>query len=369
MEGIKTMGRFKFLREEKAVLTVTAAEAVCLRTAVLVPFSLPVRDRAEVNNALRLKYRSLCGQENALLSVTQIFSSGKAGTEGISWFISSAEAKENDALYPGRVIIPAPLAFVPESDESVAVVCKRGNEACGILYSDRKPLIYRYTEEEPEALAEWLSSYAAGIKQEEVSAEIYDMEKITRTELEAAIKKSSELLPGLALLNFSDHAINDVQKRENLMKLSSAMLSRLMAAGLIFAALSCGLFVYAENTGASAEGAPENIYRTIFGKSTASPVSSLNREFRRLSGGSGAVDFPGILSGIAESWAKDSSMTIDTMRYGKERTELNGSAKKTADVQSFREALEKHGFKAETGAIEQSGSKVRFTIFITGVKK
>lgn len=362
------MGKIRFFREENAVLNLTAIEPVCLKTAALVPFSLPIRDKTEVGNALRLKYRSLCGQENTLLSVTQILSSDKEGTEGVLWFISADEAKKNDELYTGKVILPAPLAFVPEKG-TVSVICRTDDKACGILYSDGIPLIYRYDTAGPEALAEWLALYAESRKLEKPETEIYDLHTMTKTELEARIKKSSELLPGLGLLNFSDHAINDVQKRERLLKLSSGMLSVLITAGVIFALLSACVYLSAIKAEVAAEGAPEKIYKTVFKKSSESPASSLNRQIKRLSGAGDTATLPALLSGIAESWTEANSMTIDVLRYGKERTELNGSAQTTTDVQSFRESLEKHGFKAETGAIEQSGSKVRFTIFITGVKK
>ena len=79
------------------------------------------------------------------------------------------------------------------------------------------------------------------------------------------------------------------------------------------------------------------------------------------------LSFDGVLAGVAAAWkfAPD-TMRLDALRYGIERTELEGRAQKTEEIQTLREALSKNGFSVRLGDVQQiPGGGMRFSLHLT----
>ena len=72
------------------------------------------------------------------------------------------------------------------------------------------------------------------------------------------------------------------------------------------------------------------------------------------------------LGNIAAAWkmsASSKSLKLDAIRYGTERTEIQGTAAGSAPVESLRDSLNKNGFNAKISDIQQiPGSGMRFSI-------
>jgi hypothetical protein len=72
------------------------------------------------------------------------------------------------------------------------------------------------------------------------------------------------------------------------------------------------------------------------------------------------------LENIAAAWKTSTpsgSLKLDAIRYGTERTEIQGTASGSGAVESLRESLNKNGFSAKITDIQQiPGSGMRFSI-------
>ena len=63
-------------------------------------------------------------------------------------------------------------------------------------------------------------------------------------------------------------------------------------------------------------------------------------------------------------------MKLDSLRYGAERTEIQGLAGSMDSIQSLRDLLNRNGFTAKVGEVQQvPGSGMRFSISLTGAKQ
>lgn len=363
------MKKINLSKKSQSKIDTDTIKPLCLKTAVLIPFSVPIRNITEVNNALRLRYRSLFNRESPLLFISQILETGKNGTRGVLWFISQQETKNNENIYgPHNVIWPAPLAFVPK-EKNAKVICKDGKGLSSIIYYDGKPVIYRYTEECIDELEKWLDTYIQSSNMPEMETKVYDIAELSLEQLDSYMKNSVELLPGLTLLNLSDHAINNVRKHENMVQKTSQILQKLFVAGIVVTLIAGCILLYSKTLEKNICDTPSKLYKTMFSEYSASPVASLHRKMKVV-GGSKTAGLSDVMDIIARSWCDgERVMTLDSIRYGVERVEVHGTADTTEAIQNFKDNLNKNGCIARTGAVEQAGEKMRFTIFITEVKQ
>jgi hypothetical protein len=122
--------------------------------------------------------------------------------------------------------------------------------------------------------------------------------------------------------------------------------------------------------------APPQIYKSAFGENSNSPLSSAYRKLRLLTGTGAQMAFDQTLGNISAAWSAmpaGTQVKLDALRYGAERTEIQGLASSTGDIDKLRDALAANGFKAKNGDVQQvPGSGLRFTITLNetaGVKK
>ena len=113
--------------------------------------------------------------------------------------------------------------------------------------------------------------------------------------------------------------------------------------------------------------APSEIYSLALGEESRAPLTSVTRRLRAVSGGGVQLSFDGVLSGVAAAWKQmPETMRLDALRYGIERTELEGRAQNTGDVQALRDALSKNGFTVRLGDVQQiPGGGMRFSLHLS----
>ena len=79
------------------------------------------------------------------------------------------------------------------------------------------------------------------------------------------------------------------------------------------------------------------------------------------------------LSNFSAAWKncpEASNITMDSVRYGTERTEIQGLADGMTSIQALSGALEKNGFTSKVGDVQQvPGSGMRFSLTLTGAGK
>ena len=204
----------------------------------------------------------------------------------------------------------------------------------------------------------------------EIAAEnvrIFDADGISPAELQRAGEATFAASPSIAALDFSNSGASAAERRESFFASAYSALRAVTAAGVFCLALSLLLLVQNVVMKDSFAAAPSEIYSLALGEESRAPLTSVTRRLRAVSGGGVQLSFDGVLAGVAAAWkSAPDTMRLDALRYGIERTELEGRAQKTDDIQTLREALSKNGFSVRLGDVQQiPGGGMRFSLHLT----
>jgi hypothetical protein len=362
----------QLIGEECAVL-------VPFRTLVAYPFSFPFGRKGRVRDALALNFRPVIGEkENELSLVPQIIEQRTNETNGIAWFASKKEIEDWEGEFgSGTVFWPEPYAFAGEVNGTGSVICASGSGCSGMLFRDGAPVIYRWLAKEDgdaEMLIEWLRKYSESKGIKNTAEKIIDVDSLVNVQQYGDFVTAT--YPGLGALDLSNRAADTAEQMEQFISLGFKISKMLTVLGAVFLVLSLVLLIQNKMKSDSFAAAPPQIYKSAFGENSNSPLSSAYRKLRLLTGTGAQMAFDQTLGNISAAWSAmpaGTQVKLDALRYGAERTEIQGLASSTGDIDKLRDALAANGFKAKNGDVQQvPGSGLRFTITLNetaGVKE
>ncbi|KEJ92801.1 type II secretion system protein GspL [Synergistes jonesii] len=349
---------------------------VPLRTAVLYPFSYPFGRRGSLRNAISFSFRPILGGLAERLSMIPQITEQRADlTRGAAWFVSKEEVEECEEKF-GReiVLLPAPAAFASEAEGGV-VVWRGVSGCCAIWFEeDLTPRFYKYmspSEGGAGELADLMRGYASSCGAEIApgNVRIIDGESLSREELRRAAEASFAASPSLSRLDLSSRGTSTAERCDAFFASCFAALKAASAVGLIFLILSSILLIQNKRAASSFESAPREIYTAALGGTSRSPLASATKQLGLLSGGGVQLTLDGTLANFAAAWKElpdAKAVRIDAIRYGLERTEVEGQASKAEDIQKLRDALGRNGFAAKTGDVQRiPGGGMRFTLTLS----
>ena len=344
-----------------------------LRTAAAYPFSFPFGRKVNLRGALELKFRSIAGEGGALMMIPQATERGASSTRGAAWFASREEIEDYEKALGGRAaLIPAPLALLSEVGGCGLVIWREAGCSCALWAEDYEPKLYRcFSDEEcrPDEAARWMRGYAqsAGGEIAPENVRIFDAAEISPEELQRAGEATFAASPSSAALDFSNSGASAAERREGFFASAFFALRAATAAGLFCLVLSLALLAQNVFMKDSFASAPSEIYSLALGEESRAPLTSVTRRLRAVSGGGVQLSFDGVLSGVAAAWKQmPDTMRLDALRYGIERTELEGRAQNTGDLQALRDALSKNGFTVRLGDVQQiPGGGMRFSLHLS----
>ena len=352
----------------------TTVKLIHFKTLTAYPFSYPFGQKKKVFDALQLKFRPMTGaQETALSFVPQIINSEKKKTEGVAWLLSKSEVDELEKKYGDKCSFwPAPLAFVPSEDGVRVVICDGDDESSAIFFSDKKPLVYCWAGKEDGGaayLTDWMEQYAASIGATTDSIDNYDLKNMSTRDITAKGMASVELLEGLNDFDISNVGANTAQAMQDFIGRAQGLLKAFAFSGAIAFLLSSILFFAVLGKRALFSESPRQIFKTVFAEDSQSPLSSVNRKLRVLTGSSSRLTFEQTLSNFITAWKNEPStkdIKLDSMRYGTDMTEIQGLAGNMKSIQQLQTSLNNNGFAAKIGEIQQVQSTgIRFSIVLT----
>lgn len=347
------------------------------KTLVSYPFSLPFGRKGKMREALALKFRPVLGESEAFLSlVPQIIEQTSNRTCGIAWFVSKKEVEEWESRFGADFIFwPAPLAFSPANGGLSLVLYSDDSGTCGILFENKTPLIYRWfprEEDGAESLGAWMDAYAESIGKKIESRDSYKASELTDEMLQRFGSGALAEVSGLDRLNLSNQGANRAKEIESFLNKGYKTVKMASIMGLFFLVFSTLFLVGALKARESFETAPTGIYKILFGEESRNPMRSVGKQLKLLRGEGAQMTFEQVLSNFSAAWKNteaSSGIKIDSIRYGTERTEIQGLADSTTVIEAFRDALGRSGFSAKLGDVQQvSGSGLRFSISLAGVR-
>ena len=328
-----------------------------------------------------MNFRPVLGEQESKLTMTPQISEQRSNlTRGAAWFASKEEVSEYEELLGGDVVfLPAPIAFASEVGGSGLVVWHENDASCALWLEGYQPKFYRYAEDEelsPDGLAQWVRNYASAVGGS-ISADsvrVYEAAEFSPKELEAAAGKSFVASPALAHIDFSNRGASLAEQCESFMSAAFKCMRLLSAAAMVFIFFSAFILLQNVRMSKPLEEAPGNVYKLAMGETSRSPLSSITRRLRLLTGAGAQLTFDGVLSNFTAAWKglpAGTDIKIDAIRYGRERTEIEGQTPRTENIELLRTELSKNGFTVKLGDVQQiPGGGLRFTINLTegGVK-
>lgn len=342
-----------------------------LRTLSVHPFSFPFGKNGRVRDALKMSFRYALGNDDdSVLMIPQVTEQGSDRTEGVVWFVSKTEIEEAEGrLGDGIAFWPAPLAMFNETEGNGLAIWNSESGTSGMLFKDRSPLLYRWTpsaENSVNDLEKWFVDYSLSADITIDNIIVAERPSLSSRSIQKAGSETLKSLRGSASLDLSTKSAYSAKKLESFFAAAFNTARAAVFLGLLFLVLSAGAFIYSRLNSDHFEDVPFEIYKIAFVESSNSPLASSAAKIKNLGAGGTNMSMEQTLDNIAAAWkasASSGSLKLDAIRYGTERTEIQGTAAGSVPVESLRDSLNKNGFNAKISDIQQiPGSGMRFSI-------
>ena len=342
-----------------------------LKTLSVSSFSLPFGKNGRVREALAMSFKPLLGNEDdSMLMIPQIIEQSSEMTDGAVWFVSKDEIEKIETRTgDGITFWPASMALVSEIKGNGLVIWNSEKGTSGTLFKNGTPLLYRWTpssECSVNELERWFTEYSRSMDIPLFNIRTVESSAIPSGEIQRAGKETLRSIRGTASLDLSTKSADSVRKMESFFATAYSTARAALLLGLLFLLLSTVTLFYAILNKNAFEKAPFEIYQIAFGESSNHPLASSSTKIKNLSINGTNMSLEQTLSNLAAAWktsVSSDSVRLDTIRYGTERTEVQGTASKTESIESLRDSLGKNGFTSKIIDIQQiSGSGMRFSI-------
>lgn len=342
-----------------------------LRTLSVHPFSFPFGKNGRVRDALKMSFRYALGNDDdSILMIPQVTEQGTDKTEGVVWFVSKTEIEETEGrLGDGITFWPAPLALFHETGGNGLAIWNADSGTSGMLFKDRSPLLYRWTpsaENSVNDLEKWFIDYSRSADIPIDNIILAERSSLSARHIQKAGRETLRSLTGSVSLDLSTKSADSARKLEFFFAAAFSTARSVVFLGLLFLVLSAGAFFYSILNSDHFEDVPFEIYGIAFGERSNSPLASSAARVKNLGTNGTNMSLEQTLDNIAAVWktsASTDSLKLDAIRYGTERTEIQGTATGSGPVESLRDSLNKNGFNAKISDIQQiPGSGMRFSI-------
>ena len=342
-----------------------------LRTLSVHPFSFPFGKNGRVRDALKMSFRYALGNDDdSILMIPQVTEQGSDRTDGVVWFVSKREIeKAEKRLGDGIAFWPAPLVLFHETGGNGLALWNADSGTSGMLFKDGSPILYKWTpssENAAENLEKWFVDYSRSADMSIDNVITAERSSLSSKNIQKAGRETLKSLNGSASLDLSTKSADSARKLESFFASAFSTARAAVFLGLLFLLLSAGAFLYSRLNSDHFEYVPFEIYGTAFGERSNSPLASSSAKIKNLSAGGTNMSLEQALENISAAWkasASSGSLKLDAIRYGTERTEIQGTAAGSGAVESLRDSLNKSGFSAKITDIQQiPGSGMRFSI-------
>lgn len=375
--GSRTDGSFVFrteddLRRRGASPSVKGEREIallCFRTLAVSRFSLPFGKNGRVRDALRMSYRHLLGDNGSTVMIHQITEQRADKTEGIAWFVSKDEIEGMGGIAgKGTILWPAPLLPASRAGDNGAVIWDSKSGTSGILFHERIPAVYRWiphSETSADELEKWFLDYCRS-QNMDPGHSLRTGPSLSQSEIQKMGNETLRDLKASASLDLSAESADSARRLESFFSSAFYAAGTTVLLGSFFLILSAIMFFYSTLNTDVGQALPSSVYYAAFGERSDNPLASSAVKLRRTGANSSGMTLERTLENLAVAWDTSASpdrIRLDSIRYGSERTEIQGIAVDAAAVGSLRDSLDKNGFTSRISDIRQiSGTGTRFTI-------
>lgn len=374
MGGIKLKFAFSGFRGTETEKTGqnTDKALVIFRTLSVRPFSYPFASVNKVREAISMELRTILGEGISSFAAIPLFlSKGKNSSSGNAFIVSENELINAEQELPkGISVLPSPLAFIGEIEGNGLVVCVKGvkDGLSGILFKNGSAVVCRWMSEgtHPLTMVSWFEEYALSAGIDIPKTEIKYLDSMTEDDVRTSLSESEAQYPWLKNFTMSISAAESATRKDLLAASVSKMLEYFMVLGILFSLCSGILFIQNIVGNKVFSDLPAAVYIKAFGEPSTNPLSSAIKKSRNVRDPESTLTFErlvGDISAVLRDGSVKSGIVLDNLRYGRERSEIQGTAEDAKGAEQLRAALETMGFTARITDIRQiPAAGMRFSI-------
>jgi len=377
----KKMAEKKFIpvsRQEKGTAAFVEGSILLypFKNLSVQPFSFPFSGMPLVRDALKIQLRPLLGEKAEDVSLVPLLTkTEKKSSEGAIFLLYGEEEGTDGNIGGGAknyAVWPLPLAFAAEINGSGLIIWEDAEQIISLWLREWVPMLYRWSARERAGAAkerELMQAYAEERGETLGDVFITGGDGSADADVQEHGMRTIRAYPAYEHLDLSTGGADLLEQRERTAGLFMKTARGALAAGLLFALISGGLFFQRSFLKDTIALHPENVYALSFGERSRQPLASAGSKLASLQNGGRDASLQGLLRTLGPVWGElpgTGSIVIETLRYSTEKTDLLGTAKDNNSIGRLRALLEERGFSAKTDNIQQvPGGGLRFSLSIT----
>ncbi|MDR3280344.1 MAG: hypothetical protein LBT23_07515 [Synergistaceae bacterium] len=337
-------------------------------------FSFPFQGMSKARDALKIQYKPLLGEGTHHVEFIPFFTKvSKKSSSGCVFLRNKEEATPPDetasAFGRGRTIWPVPLAFAGEVGPNGLLIWTDEKLITSVWIKDWTPVFYKTTPSEatsPEDEERGALEYIEGIGGNAEKILIVDAKDVTDEDMERCGLKTIAACPSYANLDLSGAGTNMREHRERLLSALAATSRAALCSGILFLIAASVMFARQSSIESRVASNSIELYETAFEERSMQPLVSAAAKLRS----SGEIvrddSITSFLRDISSVWEKlgdESGITIETLRYGSENADIQGTADGNEPIQRLRSRLEELGYSLRVDNIQSiPGGGMRFSM-------
>jgi hypothetical protein len=339
-------------------------------------FTLPFYGISKARDALKIRFRPLLGEGTDDVAFIPFFTQiGKKSSSGALFLLHEKDAAiaehEIASISEQCLVWPTPLAFVGEAGPDGLIVWSGDECVTSVWIKNWTPVLYRTvssegtTPEAEEAAALEFIKKAGGSVSKTL---LVDSNDVSFSDIQACGARTVASCPAYGSLDLSGRGTNVREEKERVYGVISKIARAAAVFGAAFLIALCGIY-RGQSAVLSAYGDnPSAVYEAVFEERSMQPVASALSKLRAAESGGTPDTASSLLTDISSLYEKSGisgNITLETLRYGSDGSDIMGTAKNNEAIQNFREALEEIGYTPRTDSIQSiPGGNMRFNMNI-----
>ncbi len=331
---------------------------------------------SRVKEALRIQFRPLLGDASQKISIVPFFVKNEKRTSSGCVFLMFGEQEKDDELLAqneNAVIWPVALAFAGEI-EGTGLITYVDEAFITTLWVENWTPRYYATSPSGKGDADLEKTTAMNyiVSQGATVERFFAVNKNELTGDDIQRYGSATLLacPAYAALDLSNRGTNLLEMREKLSGALERFGKILGACAALFLMVAGGVYYRQHSILSLSAVNAETLYFNAFGERSRQPLSSARAKVRALNAEERTeVSLLEILRSFSAAWSvfdTSGDITLETLRYGAENTDVMGTADNNESIQTLRARLEGEGYSPRVDNIQRiPNGSLRFNMSIT----
>jgi hypothetical protein len=340
-------------------------------------FTLPFYGISKARDALKIRFRPLLGEGADDVVFIPFFTEiGKKSSSGALFLLHEEDAAiaehEISSVSEQCLVWPTPLVFTGEVGPDGLIIWSGSECVTSVWIKNWTPVLYRTvpsegtTPEAEETVALEFIKHAGGTVSKTL---LVDSNDVSFGDIQECGARTIARCPAYRSLDLSGRGTNVREEKERIYGVISRTARAALVFGAMFLMVLFGIYTRQSAVLSAYGDNPSAVYEAVFEERSMQPVTSALSKLRAAEAGGTPDTISSLLADISSLYEKSGiaeDITLETLRYGSDGTDVMGTAKNNEAIQKFRGAMEEIGYTPRTDSIQAiPGGNMRFNMNIS----